>query len=153
MGTPGKGTSSQPCTGTGLPLAGHRNRALLLTRTSALRPRAGLRHLLPAHTWASTGRGRTAAWLPPLEKDSVHLPLETSSLLRAAAPDARVPRKGPEGPAGDLRPSVRKRRTGPHFRGAAQPTSPKGPSPVAERGGGPQGVHRSESVSDSPSAM
>lgn len=41
----------------------------------------------------------------------------------------------------------------PHFRGPAQPTSPKGPSPVAERGGGPHGVQRSESVSDSPSAM
>lgn len=41
----------------------------------------------------------------------------------------------------------------PHFRGPAQPISPKGPSPVAERGGGPHGVQRSESVSDSPSAM
>lgn len=40
-----------------------------------------------------------------------------------------------------------------HFLGPAQATSPKGPSPVAERGGGPHGVQRSESVSDSPSAM
>lgn len=40
-----------------------------------------------------------------------------------------------------------------HCLGADQPMSLKGPSPVADLGGGPQGVQRSESVSDSPSAM
>lgn len=89
--------------------------------------------------------------------------LPTFSARPRAAPaqhPARAPalrcstQRAPEGP-----PRAREARSQgqaggrPHFRGPAQPTSPKGPSPVAERGGGPQGVQRSESVSDSPSAM